>query len=41
MKDSGGDDDDNELASICPPMPFFNGIVKKDKGTTIRIIDLE
>ena len=40
-RDDGGDDDDNEMAGVCPPMPFFNGIVRKDKDLAIRIIEFE
>ena len=40
-RDDGQDDDDNEMAGVCPPMPFFNGIVKRDKATAIRIIEFE
>jgi hypothetical protein len=37
-RDDGGDLDENEMAGVCPPMPFFNGIVKKDRETAVRII---
>ena len=41
-KDDGGDEDDNEMARIAPPMmPFFNGIVKKDKHMAEHIIEYE
>ena len=29
------------MAGVCPPMPFFNGIVRKDKDLAIRIIEFE
>ena len=38
-KDDGNDDyDENEMAGVCPPMPFFNGIVKQDRQTAESII---
>ena len=40
-RDDGNDDDENEMAGVCPPMPFFNGILRKDKSTAIRIIEYE
>lgn len=39
--DKAEDDDDNEMAGVCPPMPFFNGIVTKDYDTAKRIIEYE
>jgi len=29
------------MAGVCPPMPFFNGIVKDDYATAKRIIEFE
>ena len=40
-RDDGNDDDENEMAGICPPMPFFNGIVKRDKALAMKIIEYE
>ena len=41
-RDDGADEDDeNEMAGVCPPMPFFNGIIRKDKPTAVRIIEFE
>ena len=39
--DKAEDDDENEMAGVCPPMPFFNGIVKDDFPTAKRIIEYE
>ena len=39
--DHADDDDENEMAGVCPPMPFFNGIVKEDFGCAKRIIEYE
>ena len=40
-RDDGAEDDDNEMAGVCPPMPFFNGIIQKDKKLAVRIIEYE
>ena len=39
--DHAEDDDDNELNNVCPPMPFFNGIVKADYKKAKEIIEFE
>lgn len=39
--DHADDDDENEMSNICPPMPFFNGIVKKDYKKAKEIIEYE
>jgi len=39
--DKAEDDDENEMASVCPPMPFFNGIILRDYETAKRIIEYE
>ena len=39
--DHADDDDENEMSNICPPMPFFNGIVKADYKKAKEIIEYE
>ena len=35
------DDDENEMAGVCPPMPFFNGIIAAGLKKAIHIIEFE
>ena len=39
--DKADDDDENEMAGVCPPMPFFNGIVSRDYEFCKKIIEYE
>ena len=39
--DKAEDDDENEMAGVCPPMPFFNGIKAADYECAKRIIENE